>query len=353
MHTDESLHSFLIRQQLMCSSRFDPKGVISRDGKWACFPYAHMEVRHIFERFNDLFLLECVEKGKEDVIRSDQFFALPGLYCKSMESTFFREKGERYKKTEAFLDITYCPQCIKEMIHKCGHGYFKKKWNDCDWCDTHDIHLRKIETDSYKTSVKLVQELLHGKDVPSCISIYSQESKVEGKKTNDEESLKLFYPIHATVCSARAIGNFLWQYQKVMQDYFPFMTNEKLYRLMSPRVHISNFYIEAMNLGTYELASLQQFVNLVDYLGDEFSYYEVSVGPREQFSEILLIPDHSRCEGCPVSRCKSLVKKAKKVDSDCREDMLKKSTSYNRFIANVSEIRIAGELPWSPIIIHM
>lgn len=41
---DESLQSFLLREQLVFADVFDPKGVVSGDGQWFSKPYAHHEV---------------------------------------------------------------------------------------------------------------------------------------------------------------------------------------------------------------------------------------------------------------------------------------------------------------------
>ncbi|MEZ8740543.1 hypothetical protein AB6E21_10980 [Photobacterium swingsii] len=135
---DESLHSFLIRHQLAYTHKFDPKGVISSNGGWKRIPYAHHEVTKLFEKYSDLFLLEAIDVDIQLGERNHQFFDEPDSYCLSIHMTFFQGFQNRYI-SNGQLPITYCPDCIKEMIRENGFGYFRKNWGRESWCDNHDI----------------------------------------------------------------------------------------------------------------------------------------------------------------------------------------------------------------------
>ncbi|HCH0917954.1 TPA: hypothetical protein NKP32_003601 [Vibrio parahaemolyticus] len=147
---DESLHSFLLRHQLVSTHKFDPKGVISIDGRWREEPFAHKDT-HIFYKFDDLFLLETIDVGTLLSGTHHQFFDVPHAYCLSLESTFF--KGKRtVGKPKGGLPITFCSSCIKDMIRDRGYAYFRKNWEHDGKCEFHDIPLSCLTATDYKST---------------------------------------------------------------------------------------------------------------------------------------------------------------------------------------------------------
>jgi len=355
VHTplDESLHGFLIRQQLIYMHQFDPKGVIAVDGGWRHTPFSHREVLHLFEPFDDLFLLEAIDVNIQLGEQNHQFLDGADNYLSSISAVFFdgARKGNASGSSSA---IKYCHKCIEEMLRENGFGYFRKDWGGKRWCYTHDVSFRTIKSSCYKTSVELVRKLLSGKKVPSRELCKNQPAphELNDNQFKREHSLKLFYPIRAVKCSAKVIGKCLIENQSDLSEYgLPVgvdWLNLWIRNLVFAPINSLAFYTAENDLERL-MVLLQQFSPLVNLLDRNFSYYKLWVGPRKQLSEIILAPKNRACNDCKNQLCRVKMEKAMLIDRPNLNYLVENSTSLRRLAFQQLHLPVTGVHPWSPI----
>jgi len=350
---DESLHGFLVRQQLLHMHKFDPKGVIGADGNWRKAPFAHREVLHLFEKFDDLFLLEAIDVNIQLGEQNYQFFDGPDAYLSQISAIFF-DGARRESVSGSSRAIKYCHKCIEDMLRENGFGYFRHYWNSKRWCYTHNESFRVIKSGDYKTSVALVRDILSGKKVPSWKLC---KSKPASHKRNDNQfkrdnSLKFFYPIRAVKCSARIIAKCLIENKSDLNEYgLPVeldWLNLWTRNLIFSPTNSMDFY-RAKNDLELLMVLLQQFTPLVNFIERNFDYYKLGVGPRKQLSEVILAPKKRACHECETQCCRVKIEKAMLIDRPNLNYLVEHSTSLRRLAFQQLHLPVTGTHAWSPI----
>ncbi len=346
---DESLHSFLVRNQLIHMHKFDPKGVIAKNGRWRVSPFAHHEATHVFEKYDDLFLLETIDVDIQLSSRDHRFFDAPDSYCLSIQRTFFEGRHSCPPSGE-MMSIAYCPRCMKEMIKEIGFGYFRKSWRSGHICRIHGTALHTINSESYETSIKAVRKLLAGKKVPSKVLAHVPE--LNRKPEASSQRLRLFYPIRTVECSARVIGLRLAKCRDELMS-MGFQIEEHWIRrwlrgLVDSQIDSKEHKQARAHLG-HLMSVLQNFKPLADFINKEFSYARLWVGPRKQLSEILLLPKERQCSTCENKQCGERIADSQEVDNIDLQYLTVNSTSLRRLGFQQMHLPSTGPHLWSPI----
>lgn len=345
---DESLHSFLIRHQLAYMHKFDPKGVISIDGRWRNEPFAHQDT-HIFYKFDDLFLLEAIDVGTLLSGTHHQFFDVPHAYCRSLKPTFFKENMTK-GKSKGGLPITFCPVCIKGMIRGRGYAYFRKSWEYDGKCEFHNTPLSCLTTTDYKSTVKAVKRLLTGKNVPS-----DEIVRVGIRNFTESERVNLFYPIKTVACVGKELGICLARHmgELLSSKWLPLDVKDMInltHTLISSPID-SREYKHGCKLLGQIMVLLQNFKPLADYLNHNCSYVKMLGGARNQLAEIVLVPKKKACDSCSDLFCKKRIKKSHYIKHLDADYLAETSTPLKRLGYQQNILQSTGKYLWSPIII--
>ncbi|MEZ9269559.1 hypothetical protein AB9R79_23825, partial [Vibrio splendidus] len=256
-------------------------------------------------------------------------------------------------KRQGQLPIVYCPDCIKDMIRENGFGYFRKNWGRENWCDNHDIALHHLESNNYRSSVKLLKKLLLGESIGSKVIKGASPKKRKAIDEDIEHSpLKLFFPVRTVECSARRIGLCLAEnWSELLGMNLPIEPDELLI-LIRWLVYSSSdsheFFKAKINLGRL-IAIFQKFLPLVDLFNNDFSYVRLCVGARSELSEIVLVPKDRDCLSCDNKKCVAQMNGAKEIENIDFSYLVHNSTSLRRLSFQQMHLPRTGPNLWSPI----
>ncbi|MDN8558372.1 hypothetical protein [Citrobacter werkmanii] len=351
---DESLPGFLLRQQMVFADAFAPKGVISRDGQWYREPYAHHEVLHIFHRFDDLFLLETIDIGKRIGRVGHGLFDAPSAYYHKLYSTFLT--GERLVTNRADKKeiIKFCPECIVGAIKNFGFGYFKYNWHQTHWCYEHEMSLYHLQSTSYRDTLIDITRVIYGEIIQNAVKMVSVRPP---KKTNpsetSQEKPEFVFPVRAAECVGEMIGYILLKDLNNLFKFNHFFDIDEWQQLGEDLLLWQKDHVRFMN-------AVQIIENVIILLNhyDKFNanlqhvveYVKVTVSPRKQFSEIMMVSKHRHCDSCPKYRYCAVTGSGTEGITE-RIDLhflLQNSTSLKRYAFDNGWILLTGDHIWSP-----
>lgn len=355
---DESIQGFLLRQQLVFAKKFDPKGVITKDGQWYSEPYAHHEVLHIFHRFDDFFLLEKIENGKPKSSQGYGFFDSPSAYCESLNSTFFAGEKKNIVSKRRKQAIYFCPECVSFAISEFGFGYFKHDWLNTKWCHEHKIALYCIKPVSYQKSVLAVQLIIRG-DIPDGAfpAVNAQPNLSVIPEEKKPASPEFLFPVRAVDCMIESIGAWLLENLAHLPKLHA-SSSHTFWRKMALTILFRETdilgFMDAAEVFDVVLFNLNRHKDFSSYIESSVEYLKVPVSPRKQFTEIVMAPKKRNCIKCSrYTVCEAAEKNIEIVDEYIDiQFFFKHSTSFRRFAFEQGFIIATGDTKWSPFEIN-
>lgn len=355
---DESLHSFLIRNQLLHDPETKPVGVISKSGGWLQSPFAHRSVQHIFHNYPDHELLERIDMDIQVDGQGNNLFDCPVSYSSCIEKTFFSDREPLKYVSGVEYEIRYCLDCINESIEKSGYGYFKFFWDKAAYCLVHSKPLKQLPLLGSKVALVLVKDILRGCDpndakvIPQCVEPISSISK--------NLPINYFFPIKMTECLKGAFSRWLFRnLDRLSNGFWKYYT----------RQYVSETCLHVMNKSEFSRAATKNLSSIFIMLMNSESilitsfYYEfagffsIPLGPRKQGSlkEIISKNGASNCCTCRVKNCSiKQVKDASEVNisSINLEYILQNSYSLMRVAHKCRTLVAVNPVAWGAYIVE-
>ena len=159
LQSDELIHSFIFRAHLVYGiDRFD--NIISKDGRWSCFPRL---AKYTFHHFKSV----CEKEIHDSLISI-------GVQAKYVSPTddastrygylkyFYGLTTSTYSQLHRCLPIRFCLDCMRLSLYNNGFGYFRSSWYWGESCTTHHQLLQTINTDSRNDTLDHIHALLRG-----------------------------------------------------------------------------------------------------------------------------------------------------------------------------------------------
>lgn len=352
---DESIQSFIFRQTLLRKGVLASQRLFSKCGGWFYELSFSKDMTEALEHYSDQRLIQLVEESIS--VRENEYglFAPPSL-GQDLVERLISDQPPRIKRR--IIKIKYCPKCIVEMIRNVGFGYFRKSWNDSNWCVKHKASLEILDTVNAKTSAKLVAKLLAGLTVPSIKAL--SNSSME-KKSNEVWGKKRLtaYPIKASVCTIRRICNVLMSID--FESYINGWKNESI--LSKVDYNDSNFgpfsglwFYSQANHG-FEIDKhmiwLQHYSRVSKFFNEEVDYFVYTFGPKRQLTEFFFAPKSRACFSCKDLECSQRIIKSKKVDRPEFKDLFNISSTLKRFVENKFLLYRTSDHVWGPLVIEI
>ncbi|NOU51921.1 hypothetical protein HG263_15405 [Pseudoalteromonas sp. JBTF-M23] len=354
---DESLQSFLFRQQMLFAGELNPKGVITKDGMWYSYPYAHQEVQHIFHRFDDSVLLEAAEVGEPIKACLDGIFTPPDSYCLSLRGSFFSNEKWR-SRMSCKTGIRFCQACVNEAISEYGHGYFRHQWLKNTWCYVHELPLRHLTSTSYRNAIEDVKEVLVGGIPVNEVCTQKRPSEVaKSSLGNNTKKLELFFAVHAPYCLGRLLASWLRLNLNKLCESNKFIIREEWFAVLFKLLVLpidSYDYLQAIRKLNALIIFLGRRSTFSEYMSEHVGYVRMFVSPRRQLSEVMMLPKERDCGLC-----------AKKEDcavmnleySEIKEEvdlqfLFRYSHSFKRYALDQGYIDLTGNHAWMPFRIN-
>ncbi|MDP4490375.1 hypothetical protein QDG88_20890 [Pseudoalteromonas piscicida] len=354
---DESLQSFLFRQQMLFAGKLDPKKVITRNGMWYLSPYAHQEVQHIFHRLDDSILLEAAEIGEPIRACQDGIFTSSDDYCMSLWSIFFNN-GKQDSRMINKTKIRFCQACVNEAIFEYGYGYFKHQWVRNTWCYLHELPLRHLTRASYKHAIEDVKEVLAGGIPINEVCTQTRPSgAVESLSVNNSKELELLFAVHAPYCLGRLLANWLTLNFSKLSEVAEFLTKVEWAFLPWNLLNLpidSNDYSQALRKLNALIVSFRRNSSLNEYISEHVEYVKVFVSPRGQLSEVMMLPKLRDCQSCAKNKSCSFLKfdyNEIKEEIDL-QFLFHHSSSFKRYAIDQGQISLTGDYMWMPFRIN-
>lgn len=331
---DESLHSFLIREQLIYSDKFDPKGVITADGMWRSQPYAHSSVVSLFEKYQEEFLFNLLNTNTDFYLGSNPIYS-PTLFINKLHSVFFA--GE-HVKSKSKIEIKFCVSCIEAAIRKYGYGYFKNEWSNSSFCRIHNNYLMYLPATSYKQAIDNLILVISGR-IPYISKIEKKATKFRFfdsaiKRKNDDYYV---FPIKVMLCTLDDIG--FWMIKNLSTELgfinvfdFP----EQLIETIEALLHIYR--------GNKELN---------EYIYKKMEFWKIKISAKGELTEIVMVPKHKECSSCMHQNICDL----QNLESDYISDNLnlyflsQHSLTLRKYISNQTGFLGVMRYPWQPLLI--
>lgn len=307
---DESLHSFILRHQLLFHPEIKPIGVITGGGSWRKSVFVPKKAQHIFHSFPDHELLEVIDDGTVVTGFNNKLHDSPTRYTERVKEVFFHERPEAVK-SRGNIRVSFCEYCINESISNFGYGYFKTAWNYKSKCEKHGVQLRQLPPDGFSKNFKRIKSILKGNISKSFFS--KQPVFLDSPHRNvidlKDKNVNTFYPVKVARC---AIVDFL--------KWIISGDNREVYELARKHIGVSNIindinaisYCEkdermALDRSTSIYESLQGLVpDLVRvFVKDESEIVKIDLGPRKQGALVELAAKKKglSCSECKFSRC--------------------------------------------------
>lgn len=354
MPIDESVQSFIFRQTLLRKGSVVAKGIFSKCGGWYYEPRLSGDVTETFERLSDQKLIQLVEASISERRKNYGLFAPPSVGQDVVERVI-GSKSISFK--QRIIRIGYCPQCIVEMIRDVGFGYFRKSWNDSDWCLKHQASLEILDSANAKTSAKFVAKLLGGLPVPS-VKPLSDSSK---QKISSEWGVKRLtvYPIKASICTIRWFSDVLRDI-----DFDSYKNGWKNGSIASKADYRDSNFGPFDGRWYYSLPSygfgidthmiwLQHHPRVSKLFNEEVDYFAYTFGPKKQLVEFFFAPKSRKCSFCNKLKCRKMIIQSEKIDRPEFKDLFKTSSMIKRFVENKFTLYRTSNHPWGPLVVEI
>ena len=351
---DESLQSFLLRQQLVFADVFDPKGVVSGDGRWFSKPYAHHEVSYVFHRFDDLFLLETSDIGKKIGRMGHGLFDTPSAYCHNLPSIFLSGERSITYKSDKKIRIKFCQKCITQAIIDFGFGYFKHDWIQARRCHEHNTPLYRLQLTSYNNALINIKQVMNGELPRNAVEIV--DSYQRNNPTFAEHSIsrpEFIFPIRAMKCVGEVIGVIILNNIRKLPS-FDGLFDIKAWLLLGEDLLLwgkDNLRFMKATLAVENAIVLLSKCDDFNYeLQQAVEYVKVIISPRKQFSEIIMVPKFRYCASCLECRtCAAVGEDTENIrDKVDLHFLFQHSTSFKRYVFDNNIILLTGNHVWSP-----
>lgn len=156
---DESIHSFIYRVHVV-NGVSDFSNIITAKGGWASFPKILKNTLHLYEPIDDCKFLHLLRDiGLARI--TDKTFSDPVMYRSDLEDFFGKNQETRTFKQRT-LQISYCLECVKSQIKKCGYGVIKVTWLGNSWCPIHKTDLYIVRTTNRNEAIKALGNVYRG-----------------------------------------------------------------------------------------------------------------------------------------------------------------------------------------------
>jgi hypothetical protein len=349
---DESLHSFLIRNQLLHDPETKPVGVISKSGGWLQSPFAHRSVQNIFHNYSDHELLERIDIDIQVDGQENNLFDCPVSYSLCIEKTFFSDREPLKYVSGVGREIRYCIDCISESVEKSGYGYFKFFWDKAAYCLVHSKQLKQLPLLGSKVALDLVKSILRGcdpneaKTIPQCVVPINSISK--------NILRNYFFPIKMTDCLKGAFSRWLFRnLDRLSNDFWKYYERQYVSETCLHVMNKSEFYrVATKNLSSIFIILVNSESLLITSFYYEFAgFFSIQIGPRKQgvLKEIISKNGASNCGTCRVKSCPmKQVKDASEVNISSMnlEYILQNSYSLMRVALQFRTLVAVSPVPW-------
>lgn len=306
--SDESLHSFVLRNQLMFHPEIKPIGVMNHSGAWRDPIFVSKGIQHLFYAYQDHELLHLIgAHARSNMIhmRLDRF---PGISSESIERVFFHD-NEKLKKGGCSIRVSFCEMCIKESVSEFGYGYFKDEWSYKCECFKHGKELRQLPIDSYSRNLKRIKNILKGEVLES---FFCDSPDFSGNLRREDHVKKMhnkkFYPVKAAKCALTSFSEWL----ALNREHLSEREDEPLVALSSlinkPTFLERNFYKFDLAENVAEACRIIEDENpelIKSYFDDCVEVRRVNIGPRKQGVLVELVSKRKgmSCAECGESYC--------------------------------------------------
>ncbi|MFD1007488.1 hypothetical protein [Oceanisphaera ostreae] len=351
---DESLHGFLLRNQLLYSPSSKPFGVISLKGGWVDSPFVNKEAEHIFRTLPDHELLEIIDIKEVVNNVGNQLFDCATSYTNKISNVFFSNRNSTgtYKTSGP---IVFCELCIKESIKRFGYGYFKNIWSFYSYCIIHNEPLKELPLKGFYSSLSWVADVMGGNTPEASFQV--QDTKKPSFLSWDDPFAAYFFPIKASQC----VFNFFAKWVSTNESSF----NNDLYRVISRKEMLKycrfvsvkkDFSSKSKYYLTKVYMLLKHFnQNLLDkFFEQHVEVVKVQIGPRKQgvLRELITKRKEESCSICKFKSCSLRGRKDLEVIENYDRNikyLVSNSYSLLRIVLQQDPLSPFGSDLWSPM----
>lgn len=306
---DESLHSFILRHQLLFHPEIKPVGVITPSGGWRKSVFVPPKAQHIFHAFPDHELLEVIDDGTVVTGVLNQLYDSPIRYVNRAKEVFFHE-GTDIKKDSELIRVSFCEHCIEESISKFGYGYFKTTWTYKNNCIKHGVNLRQLPLDGFYKNLKRIKSILKGnisKSFFSKMPVYST-SPSRNIINLDLKGVNTFYPIKVAGCSIDLFLEWIIREDNELSDQIK--EHIGISNIINDRILIAHHgrgeraALERMTL-MYEFFQGSKPELVRSFVEEHNEIVRINIGPRKQGVLVELVAKKKglKCNECKFSHC--------------------------------------------------
>ncbi len=303
--SDESLHSFLLRNLWNFNSQAKPNEIICDDGKFYKYPTVQKEYQHVYSRHQDHILLEMIEIEKTVNGRNNLLFSCPNYSYREIKAVFFNEKRKRTNET---IKIRYCLRCIKESILTNGYGYLKYHWNFSDKCLVHGVNLKVINSNSRKESITSLKLVFSGMDSKIYSELTIKDKVLDERKCRVDwiDTNKFYFPIKAASCLKSELAMWFYKNESKInrEDIRLFVLRAGFIYILNQDDMVEMKYKENL-MGALILCTelIPSLIN--EFYSEHVEYIGLHLGPRQQgeIKEVFSKRKRVNCATCKDDFC--------------------------------------------------
>lgn len=163
----EFIHSFIFRMQDAIGVK-DFSNLLSTSGRWKEYIYVHKETQFIYNRHNELDLVQLLRNTgfdkKYNVQQRTAELKKPVKYIEDLHKLLNPKTKPRGLKIPNYVarEVRFCSRCIADMVDQYGTGFFKGEWQISKYCNIHKVPLLQLTSSSKASAVKDIKMLIRG-----------------------------------------------------------------------------------------------------------------------------------------------------------------------------------------------
>ncbi|MGB5853752.1 MAG: hypothetical protein WBH20_00630 [Oceanisphaera sp.] len=351
---DESLHGFLLRNQLLYSPSTKPVGVISQNGGWIKSPFVSQEAQHVFSLRPDHELLEIIDiKETIDGI-GNQLFDCPIGYTHKISNVFFSNNNHT-KINKNVEPIVFCEICIRESIEKFGYGYFKNIWSFYSYCAIHNEPLKQFPLKNFSSSLSWIADVMQG-NIPD-VAFVVQDFKKPVYLSWEDPISRFFFPIKASLCAFYFFAQWILNNEDLFdRGFYKLVSRRKMLKQCGFIVFKKHFTANAKDYLTKIYLILKGFnQDLLDkFFEQHVEIVKIQIGPRKQgvLQELITKIKGESCSLCNFKSCSLRGSKDLEIieNSDINiKYLMSHSYSLLRIVLQQDPLSPFGSDLWSPM----